>query len=71
MTDFEKSIIDRYNQEVKNAHIKNIMIGFETANQMILDNINNGASLDEIKKFIELNLSTQGKKAMKKAIDKQ
>ena len=35
------------------------MIGFETANQMILDKINNGASLDEIKELVELNLKNK------------
>lgn len=46
-------------QDLQKNFIKNIMIGFETANQMILDKINNGASLDEIKELVELNLKNK------------
>lgn len=46
-------------QDLQKNFIKNIMIGFETSNQMILDKINNGASLDEIKELVELNLKNK------------
>ena len=46
-------------QDLKKNFIKNIMIGFEISNQMILDKINNGASLVEVKNFVELNLKNK------------
>jgi radical SAM superfamily enzyme YgiQ (UPF0313 family) len=46
-------------QDLKKNFIKNIMIGFESCNQMILDKINSGASLEEIKNFVELNLKNK------------
>jgi hypothetical protein len=45
--------------DLKKNFIKNIMIGFESCNQMILDKINSGASLEEIKNFVELNLKNK------------
>ena len=46
-------------QDLKKNFIKNIMIGFESCNQMILDKINNGATLEEVKNFVELNLKNK------------
>ena len=48
---FEKEIEEKFNSELKKNLIKNIMIGFNTANQMILDYIDNGHNLDEVKEF--------------------
>ncbi len=45
--------------DLKKNYIKNIMIGFESCNQMILDKINSGASLEEVKIFVELNLKNK------------
>lgn len=45
--------------DLKKNFIKNIMIGFESCNQMILDKINSGASLEEVKNFVELNLKNK------------
>ena len=45
--------------DLKKNFIKNIVIGFESCNQMILDKINNGATLEEIKSFVELNLKNK------------
>jgi hypothetical protein len=52
----EQSVIDKFQSEVKSQHIKNIMIGFETANQLILDKINEGSDIKEIKSFCEKNI---------------
>lgn len=41
--------------DLKKNFIKNIIIGFESCNQMILDKINSGATLEEVKSFVELN----------------
>lgn len=46
-------------QDLKKNFIKNIMIGFKSCNQMILDKINNGATLEEVKNFVELNLKNK------------
>jgi hypothetical protein len=45
--------------DLKKNFIKNIMIGFHSCNQMILDKINNGATLEEVKSFVELNLKNK------------
>ena len=45
--------------DLKRNYIKNMVQGFETANQMILDKINSGATLEEVKKMIELNLKNK------------
>ena len=48
-----------FEQDLKKNFVKNIMIGFESCNQMILDKINNGATLEEVKNFVELNLKNK------------
>ena len=45
--------------DLKKNFIKNIMIGCESCKQMILDKINNGATLEEVKSFVELNLKNK------------
>lgn len=45
--------------DLKKNFIKNIIIGFESCNQMILDKINSGATLEEVKSFVELNLKNK------------
>ena len=45
--------------DLKMNYIKNMIQGFETANKMILDKINSGATLEEVKKMIELNLKNK------------
>ena len=45
--------------DLKKNFIKNLVQGFEISNQMILDKINNGATLDEVKSFVELNLKNR------------
>jgi len=59
-----KAIIEEYvkmkDEENKSLTIRSLVSGFEIANQMLLSEINNGKSIDELKKFVELNL-TSGK----------
>ena len=59
-----KDIIEQYvkmkDEENKSLTIRSLVSGFEIANQMLLSEINNGKSIDELKKFVELNL-TSGK----------
>ena len=45
--------------DLKKNFITNIVIGFESCNQMILDKINSGATLEEVKNFVELNLKNK------------
>ena len=45
--------------DLKKNYIKNMIQGFETANQMILDKINSGATLEEVKKMVEMNLKNK------------
>jgi urease gamma subunit len=46
-------------QDLKKNFIKNLVQGFEISNQMILDKINSGASLEKIKNFVEMNLKNK------------
>ena len=45
--------------DLKKNYIKNMIQGFEIANKMILDKINNGATFEEVKKVVELNLKNE------------
>lgn len=45
--------------DLKKNYIKNMIQGFETANKMILDKINSGATIEEVKKMVELNLKNK------------
>jgi urease gamma subunit len=45
--------------DLKKNFVKNLVQGFEISNQMILDKINNGATLEEVKNFVELNLKNK------------
>ena len=49
--ELEQLIVKEFKREVESQHIKNIAIGFETANQLILDKIESGSKIDEIKSF--------------------
>ena len=59
-----KDIIEQYvkmkDEENKSLTIRSLVSGFEIANQMLLSEINNGKGIDELKKSVELNL-TSGK----------
>ena len=45
--------------DLKKNYIKNMIQGFEIANKMILDKINSGATIEEVKKMVELNLKNK------------
>ena len=62
------SIPQVMNKELKDNFAKNMMHGFEIANTMMLDYINDGHSLEDVKGFIERNLSKEGKDAMMKVV---
>lgn len=53
------NIINHYENSLKENFIKNIVIGFETANQLYLDKINSGCTMEELKEFIENNLKNK------------
>ena len=53
------NIVNHYENSLKENFIKNIVIGFETANQLYLDKINSGCTMEELKKFIENNLKNK------------
>lgn len=57
-------------QELNKNYIKNMTQGFELANRMILDYINAGHGIDDVKGFIEKNLSVKGIEAMDKVTQK-
>ena len=62
------SIPQVMNKELKDNFAKNMMHGFEIANTMMLDYINDSHNLDDVKGFIERNLSKEGKDAMMKVV---
>lgn len=53
--DRQKALLGHYENTLKNNFIKNMSLGFHTCNKLILEKINNGASLEEIRQFCELN----------------
>ena len=62
------SISNHFEDKLKDGYILNMMQGFEIANQMLLDYINSGHTVDEVKSFIEKNLSPNGKEARSKVV---
>lgn len=68
-TDLISNFVAEYTeQKLHDGKILNMMQGFELANKMILDYINNGKNIDDVKNFIEKNLSPSGKEAMNKVV---
>jgi hypothetical protein len=53
---------------LKEGRLLNMMQGREIANVEIRDYINDGHNLDDVKDFIERNLSKEGKDAMSKVV---
>ena len=53
-------------QELKSNYIKNMVMGFELGQQMILDYINNGHNIEEVKEFATKNLV---KENLEKVVD--
>ena len=62
------SIPKHVEDTIKASHIKNMMIGYQVANQMLLDYINDGHTIDEVKLFVEKNVSKDGIDTMEKVI---
>lgn len=62
------SISRHVDDTLKNGFVLNMTQGFEVANQMMLDYINSGHNIDEVKSFIEKNLTKEGKEAMIKVV---
>ena len=62
------SIPKHVEDTIKGGHIKNMMIGYQVANQMLLDYINNHHTIDEVKAFVEKNVSKDGVETMEKVI---
>ena len=54
--DIKKNVADKFEGALKENFIKNIVMGFEIANQMIIDYINKGHTLEEVKAFCEKNV---------------
>lgn len=64
-----ESISKVVKKELEDNFLKNMTQGFEVANHMMLDYINSGHNLEEVKSFIEKNLSPSGKEAMMKVLN--
>lgn len=64
----KQEIVAYVEKTLKDNFIKNMMMGFQTANEMILRYINDGHDIDEVKTFLENNLKPKGKKAMEKVL---
>ena len=62
------SIFKHFEDKLKDGYILNMMQGFEIANQMLLDYINSGHTIEEVKSFIEKNLIKEGKETMIKVV---
>jgi hypothetical protein len=62
------SIPKHVEDKLKEGYIKNMVQGFTLANQMLLDYINDGHTIDEVKLFVEKNVSKDGIETMEKVI---
>ena len=76
LTKAEKSdelanLVARYvDEKLNEGKVLNMMQGAEINNHMLLDYINDGHGIDDVKSFIEKNLSQNGKDAMIKVVNK-
>jgi len=59
------SIVKFVEKKLKDGQILNMRYGSEVAYQMILNYIKDGHDLEDVKSFLEKNLSDLGKKTMK------
>ncbi len=64
-----QEIVDHFEKKLKENFIKNIMMGWETANKMILNYINDGHDIEDVKTFLENNLKPANKKKMEKIVN--
>jgi hypothetical protein len=62
------NITNKFSEEIKKNFIKNIMIGWESANRMIVDKIDSGATLEELREFCVKNI--ENKDTMEKVANK-
>lgn len=62
----KENIVNTFSKELKENYIKNLIEGSEIAYTLILDNINKGYSIEQVKAFCELQLSPKGKETMRK-----
>jgi len=61
-----ESIPNAMKSELNKNFILNMIQGSDLAYQMMLDYINSGHTLDEVKSFIEKNLSKEGRESIEK-----
>ena len=65
------SFVAKYvDDTLKEGRILNMKMGSELAYQMMLDYINSGHGIVEVKSFIDKNLIQEGKEAMSKVLEK-
>ena len=55
-------------EKAKEDILKNLVQGHEIANKIVLDMINRGESLEQIKEYLVKATSVKGKNAMKKVV---
>lgn len=55
----QNEIVNLFSKKIKEMHIKGMVQGSEINSQIILDMINDGKTLEDIKSFCESNLKTK------------
>lgn len=68
---FKETLTDTITRVARNHKIEGTMIGFETANSMLLKQIEDGKSLEDLEKFIRKNCSEEGLAVMRKIVEKK
>ncbi len=66
----QELILKNFEENLKRMHIKGLIGGQEVFAQMILDNINNGKTLEDIKHLCETTLHKETSETMEKVINK-
>lgn len=67
--EMQQKVVDTFEKRLKEMHIKGMIQGSEIFSQLILDNIANGKTLDDIKSLCETNLHS--KETMEKVVMKE
>lgn len=67
----EDKILRLHEKTNKEFHLKGLSQGYNISNEMILDYINKGHDLEEVKSFIEKNVSEEGKNVFDKMLMKK
>lgn len=65
----QELMIKTFEEEVRKHHVKGLIQGQEVFAQMVLDNINNGKTLDDIKHLCEVTLHKEIAETMEKVIN--